>query len=287
MNARPKSHPFNRILVTLDSTRSAQLALESAALLAEAMQYELVGLFVEDSDLMALAALPFSREVRRSGVIQNLDPDALRKEVEAHAAAARYAMQQVAVRHRLRWSFRSVQGNVGAEFTAAAAEVDILCVGRRSSDRYRRASMGNPVRMVLERQAPVLVAGDLTDRINKPVAIIVDHRDGKMESLKLAGQIAAKANTELVVLEFLPLEADGAAVREDIRAHTPGEVKIRTVLVGRDDPCGLLDRLRRNDYSLVLYGVRGEQATPAWLDYVTDAGECPLLLVPETGPASA
>ncbi len=285
MAERPKAAAFRRILVTLDSSRASRSALEAAALLAEAMHYELVGLFVEDADLMTLATLPFSREVRRSGVIQNLDPDVLRKEVEAHAAAARYALRDVAVRRRLRWSFRSVRGDLSAEFSAAAAEVDILCVGRRSADRYRRAPMGSPARVAIERQAPVLVAGDLSERIDKPVALIVDRAEGTDESIRLAGQIAATAKTGLVVLEFLPLEADIAKLRAQIDVMLPSGVTVRYVLVSREDPCGLLDGLHRNDYSVVLYGVHGEAATPAWLDYVVDAGECPLLLVPEKAPS--
>jgi nucleotide-binding universal stress UspA family protein len=285
MAKQPRSRAFNRILVALDSTRAGQSALESAALLAEAMQYELVGLFVEDADLMMLASLPFSREVRRTGVIRNLDPAILQKEVEAHAAAARYALRDVALRRRLRWSFRSVRGDVGAEFSAAAAEVDIVCISGRSTDRYRRVPMGSPLRVALERQAPVLVAGDLTDRIDKPVGLIVDQAKGVDESIRLAGQIAAKAKTGLVVLEFLPLEADIAALRERIDKELPNGVTARYVLVSREDPCGLLDGLHRNDYSLVLYGVRAETPAPAWLDYVVNAGECPLLLVPEANTA--
>jgi nucleotide-binding universal stress UspA family protein len=283
MAAQAETRAFNRILVTLDSSRSGQSALEAAALLAEAMEYELVGLFVEDSDLMTLASLPFSREVLRSGVIQNLDPAALQKEMTAHAAAARHAMRQVAVRHRLRWSFRSVRGDVGAAFTAAAAEVDILCIGRRGPDRYRRTPLGSPIRMALDRQSPVLVAGQLTNRIDKPVAVIVDRSAPDMESIRLAGRVAAKARTGLVVLEFLPLDADVETMRKQVKASVPAEVTMRTVLIGRDNPCGLLDGLRRNDYSLVVYGVGRAEPTPAWLDYVADAGECPLLLVPEAG----
>jgi nucleotide-binding universal stress UspA family protein len=286
MAKHPRSRAFNRILVALDSTRASLSALESAALLAEAMQYELVGLFVEDSDLMTLATLPFSREVRRSGVIQNLDPAILQKEVEAHAAAARYALRDAAVRRRLRWSFRSVRGDVGAEFSAAAAEVDIVCISSRGSDRYRRVPMGNPARVALERKAPVLVAGNLSDRIDKPIGLIVDHAGGCSESIRLAGQVAAKAKTGLVVLEFLPLEADIAALRAQVDKALPEGVTARYVLVSREDPCGLLDGLHRNDYSLVLYGVRAETPTPAWLDYVINAGECPLLLVPEIGASA-
>jgi hypothetical protein len=170
---------------------------------------------------------------------------------------------------------------VGAAFTAAAAEVDILCVGRRSPDRYRRTPLGNPMRMALERRSPVLVAGQLTARIDKPVAVIVDRIAPDMEGVRLAGRIASKARTGLIVLEFLPLEADVEAMRKQVATTIPGDVTMRTVLLGRDDPCGLLDSLRRNDYSLVVYGVGRDQPTPAWLDYVADAGECPMLLVPE------
>lgn len=280
--ARPPDGPaFRRILVTLDSSRASQSALESAALLAKAMHFELVGLFVEDSDLMALAALPFSREVRRTGAIHDLDPDALRRDVQAHAAAARALMREVAVRHHLRWSFRSVRASRRTGIETSAAEVDILCVGGRSPDRYHRAPMDNPLRVALARRAPVLVAGNMADRIDKPVAVIVDQADPESESLRLAGKIAAQAAMELVILEFLPLDADVAGVRAEIRRHVPPEVKLRTVLIGRDDPCALLDTLRRSDYSLVLYSVRPDRQSPAWLDYVTDAGECPLLLVPE------
>lgn len=286
MTVQAEAGTSRRILVTLDTTRSSQSALEAAALLAEAMEYELVGLFVEDTDLMTLASLPFSREVRRTGIIQNLDPAALQKEMAAHAAAARHAMRQVAVRHRLRWSFRSVRGEVGAVFTAAATEIDILCVGRRSLDRYRRTPLGSPIRVALERRSPVLVAGQLANRIDKPIAVIVDRGAPDMESVRLAARIAAKARMDLVVLEFLPLDADVESTRKQIEETAPGDVTLRTVLVSRDDPCGLLDSLRRNDYSLAVYGVRRDRPTPAWLDYVADAGECPLLLVPEGEPAA-
>jgi len=287
MAKHPDGPAFRRILVTLDSTRASQSALESAALLAKAMHFELVGLFVEDADLMALAALPFSREVRRTGAIHNLDPDALQKEVAAHAAAARSLMRQVAVRHHLRWSFRSVRASRRAGIVTESASIDILCVCGRGQDRYHQAPMENPVRMALERRAPVLVAGNMTDRIDKPIAVIVDQTDPDAESLQLAGRIAAEAGMELIILEFLPLESDVAGIRAEIRSRIPPDVKLRTVLIGRDDPCALLDTLRRSDYSLVLYGVRSDRQSPSWLDYVTDAGECPLLLVPEPAPGTA
>ena len=54
---------INRILVTLDSSTRARAALKVAVQLATSMHAEIQGLFVEDEDLIRLAALPFACEV--------------------------------------------------------------------------------------------------------------------------------------------------------------------------------------------------------------------------------
>ena len=54
---------LRRIVVGLDAGPRDRAALEAAAQLAARMQAELVGLFVEDIDLLHLAGLPFAREV--------------------------------------------------------------------------------------------------------------------------------------------------------------------------------------------------------------------------------
>ena len=65
---------IRRILVALDASRHSLAALEAAAELAARLKAELVGLFVEDIDLLRLAGLPFAREIRYpSAIIQQLD----------------------------------------------------------------------------------------------------------------------------------------------------------------------------------------------------------------------
>ena len=48
---------LKRILVALDASEQSLTALETAATLAQAMQGELTGLFVEDAELLTLKAL--------------------------------------------------------------------------------------------------------------------------------------------------------------------------------------------------------------------------------------
>ena len=54
---------IDRVMVALDSTKQSQAALKAAAELAARLNVELIGLFVEDINLLQLASLPFAREI--------------------------------------------------------------------------------------------------------------------------------------------------------------------------------------------------------------------------------
>ena len=55
--------PSLRILVALDASPYSHAAIEVATILAADLRAELQALFIEDIDLLRLAALPFTREV--------------------------------------------------------------------------------------------------------------------------------------------------------------------------------------------------------------------------------
>lgn len=57
------SPTVERIIVLLDSSRAARAALAAAAELAARREARLLGLFVEDTDLLRSASLPFGREI--------------------------------------------------------------------------------------------------------------------------------------------------------------------------------------------------------------------------------
>lgn len=54
---------IRRILVALDTSPSSQAALEAAVALAERLNAEVCGLFVEDVDLLRVAESPYAREI--------------------------------------------------------------------------------------------------------------------------------------------------------------------------------------------------------------------------------
>lgn len=284
MTETNKLGPLNRILVALDASRSSVSALETAAALAEAMQCELSGLFVEDSDLLTLASLPFSHEVSATGgAIRKLDPSDLEKEIQSRIAAARRAMQRIAGRRRLQWNFRCVRGNVHSELTAAATGVDILCIGRQTQQGFRKSRPHSTVQMALHGQAPVLIANDLTNYLNGPVAVIFDDSPGAENCARLGIEIARNTRNELVVLLRGGKENGIAAARSRFNELPRPGLTPRFVTFDPSDASNPPQTVHANQFGLVICGVKTGQPTPAWLDYLVNVVGCPLLLVPEPG----
>ena len=133
MNERELEPTIRRILVALDASPHSQAALEAASELADVLKAELVGIFVEDVNLLHLAGLPFAREVGYpSGTDRPLDSPSMERELRIQAEQVRQTLAGVAVRRQIRWSFRVVRGQVATELLIAAQEADLLALGRAS-----------------------------------------------------------------------------------------------------------------------------------------------------------
>jgi len=111
-----------RIVVALESG-VPDSELEAAAAFARSLDAELLGLFVEDLDLLRFAALPFAHEIGvASATRRRLDPASLERDLRAHAAEAERRLAGAAARERVPSAFRVARGVAQAELLAAAAE---------------------------------------------------------------------------------------------------------------------------------------------------------------------
>ncbi len=107
---------MRRILVTLDSSGGSLEALEGAAMMAAELDAELAGVFVEDANLLRLAALPCSAEVGfASARARNLNSETVERTFKHLAADARRALISAAERARVRWTFEVARGSVVRE----------------------------------------------------------------------------------------------------------------------------------------------------------------------------
>jgi K+-sensing histidine kinase KdpD len=161
---------IRRVIVGLDPVQQSRALLEAAAELAGRMQAELLGLFVENQDLLHFAGLPFAREMGfESATLRALDVESMERTLRALASEARQALESAAEGTRVQWSFRVVRGAPAAELLAAAEESDLVIANleaepespARASVRIVRAGDAEALRAALEEEGVciLLLAG--------------------------------------------------------------------------------------------------------------------------------
>ena len=104
---------IRRVVVACDATSASADALALAAQLAARWQVTLHGLFVEDVGLLALAELPFARELHfGAGAASGLERTAIEGQLAAFAARARQHLAAAAERRGVDWSFQIVRASI-------------------------------------------------------------------------------------------------------------------------------------------------------------------------------
>jgi hypothetical protein len=130
---------IRRIVVGLEPARRSRTMLGAAAAVAQKLEAELLGLFVENMNLLHFARFPFAHEVGfQSATRRPLDVAAMERSLRIAATEAREMLAAVAGGTALRWSFRVTRGVLAAELLAAADEADLVVAGPALPDDLRR-----------------------------------------------------------------------------------------------------------------------------------------------------
>lgn len=150
-----------RILVALDGSPESRAALAAAARLGIPTGAELSGLFVEDVELLRLAALPFTVEVGfASAGPHPLDPSDVERRFRLAAEEAREALREAAAASGLPSRFRVARGRVVPELLSAAGEADVVATGKRSGRGPAGRRLGGTARgLIAHVPSPILVGG--------------------------------------------------------------------------------------------------------------------------------
>lgn len=148
---------LNRILFASDTMQLGEEALQAAAELASQLQAELAGLFIEDTNLLRLAGLPFAQEIcTASATHRPLDLASMERAMREQASKMREAVASIAQRRNVPWSFGIRRGSVIHVTLAASEDADLLILGRR--DLHRLTS--RPKRELGSEKQPILVVYD-------------------------------------------------------------------------------------------------------------------------------
>jgi hypothetical protein len=156
---------IRRIIVVQEPARAPR-ALEAVMEAAAALQAELLGLFLEDVELLRFAGLPFAREIGAFTQARGLDVQIMERRLRSEADAARRALAAAAEGKPIRWSFRVERGSVAVQLRKALADADlVILLGdhgerslRRSAALLSAAEFSSAAAPALERLARALAS---------------------------------------------------------------------------------------------------------------------------------
>lgn len=204
-----------RIVVAVDSSAHAAAALEAAAALAARMHAELEALFVEDIDLINLAALPFGREiVLGTGTPRSFDTAALEEQLRREVARARRAVEEAARRARVRSTFRVARGRIAAEIVAAAGAADLLILGAAGRGPTMRFRPGRIALAAAERAPRSVLLLRRGEAIRGRPLVAYDASPSAEKALDAAARLADATHASVRVLISEPDAGKAAGLRE-------------------------------------------------------------------------
>ncbi len=235
-----KKMPERRIIVTIDISAQPTPAIALAAALAKASKRALHGLFIEDTDLLNVARLPFTREIPRSGgQPRNLSDLELERNMARLAERYRGELERQAAENALQWSYSSERTSKRQVTRIASGDTDLLIIAQPTRSR----TPPSPRILLLDADRP-----------------------GVLQALDAVLDTAGYENVEILVHG----EFDAAALNEVLNAY-PGTT--RRLMGGPSLDELLIDPSYRP--SLVLLS---RDARPAELDPCLQLAGCPVVL---------
>jgi nucleotide-binding universal stress UspA family protein len=269
-----------RILVALDTSAHGRAALEAAAAFAADLEADLLGLFVEDANLLRLAALPFARESGWGpGGDAPMQEQAMARALRAEAEQLRRELAAAAERLHVRWSFRVARGLVYEEIRVAAERVDLIvmgCAGRnpttgaRLGSTARRTAQAGPCSVALLRPGA---------RPGRPVVLVYPAGDTAGSALALAARLTREDGHNLVVL-VPPDPATGAALLPDtVRQQLADQgIRARVGPLARGDADGLAALVREIGGRLIVLPAGHPLADEESLTRLIARAGCPVVV---------
>jgi len=201
VSKRKRKTAIRRILVAVDASPHSLAALEAAVDFAARMQAELMGLFVEDVQLLRLAESPDAREILLpSATIAPLERSAMEAKFRAHSEGARKALAAAAERARVPWSFRTARGHVASEILAALEEADLLAMATIGSPFGRHFRFGSAALELAGSALPVLLLPAHGARFKGHLLILYDGSAAAKERISVAAELVRAGANRITVL---------------------------------------------------------------------------------------
>lgn len=271
---------LRRILVAMDPSPHARVALEMAARLAALLEAELEAIYVQDERLLRLEGVALLREVDSvSGRVRRLQRGDVERQLQAEAATVRRLLSSVGSRLGIHWTFRVARGLVSDEVAAAAAGFDLVTLGVRSRTAGRGA--GSTVRALVARGAGPVMIARRGMRLSPDVHVLDDGTEAGRRAVEVGERLTRAPASALTVHVATGEEPEEAADRmEAVRRRLGAQGRSDAVVeVAEDDPAGPAAILSRRSCGLLVVPGTQLRAAERGLERLLQQAGCPILIV--------
>jgi nucleotide-binding universal stress UspA family protein len=245
------------------------------------LQAELVGLFVEDVNLIRFSALPFAQELRWPAARrQKLDEQQMEHQLRLRASQAKRALAAAADQLEVAWTFNVVRGQVTDEVLMACLEADLLSLGCTSRTMMQKSRLGSTAREATQRAPRSVLLARRPSEMDWPVVVTYDGSVLARRGLAAGIRLAQRYENNLIVLVLGESRESAAPLVEQVQAlaePTPVHVDFRFVTTG--DAEQLVSMLRNQPCSLIVLAGETPPLHGEALQALLDGLDCPVMVV--------
>jgi hypothetical protein len=255
--------------------------LEATAELAAAWGAEVVGLFIEDTNLLRMASLPFAREVgSHSGAHRAINPDQFEREFRSQAGRARNTLWYVAERFRLTASFQVARGPVRAELVKALRDADMLSMGKGGRSVAASLGLGTNAKLVAGNGEGVVLLFSHVASVSGPPAVVFDGSEVGEHAVEAAAELASTLDTPLMVLCPVEVELSKEEIESRARkAITNQAVALEFRRIVIENVADLARNVRSSGANVAVVPTASEILPPAALETLLSRFFGPVMLV--------
>lgn len=266
MASATEERTIRRVTVALDPGLRSGTALGRALVLAQRWRVELVALLIEDETLLHLAALPFTREVRRdSGALDALEPDRLAATLRRRRDRLQRSLLDLA---RARNVTVTVQSLRGRWLVAALAvpDTDVLFL-----DPTGPGGASTPAGAALHRPLAART---------RPVWVLYDDTPAARRALTLAAELSRPEAIDLVVLLCAATGPQARALQRSVERLLDEPVEgVHYLPVAESELPDRIDAVRRQGGSLLVLPRSSPLLQEPGTAALLDSAGCPVVLV--------
>lgn len=217
--------PVGRVLILLDCSRLSLAALEAAADIAHARKAEVLGVFVEEVNLLRCAGYGFTREVgRNSGVARPMDLAAIEARMRSLAEQARRSLERAMAQRGLAQALTLCRGRVADEVLNLARPGDLLVLGRVGWSGSPGSRLGSTARVLVSQAlGDVLLWADPPMRSRNRIVVLLNHDQGaNHRAVRVGAELARRNRQPLTILVRTETGRD-ERIAEDLLAYMESE----------------------------------------------------------------